>query len=783
MAEAAPRKRRRPAKACEQCRQRKVRCDLNVPCGPCARAKSPLDCVYRDGPFGPDGTVHHFPSDNPLPVQAQAPAAQPRPRGIGGSMLTPTSPTDVSTANNPDLQQAIRDIHTHLGLLEKRLSESKTDEVSVQRPGLERELRALTARVETLEGQLPTGSKTVNDASAPGQDRALMPALTPQLRSSTAKVKLMGPTHWCNKMQQISAIRLMAKNDPERCPNEVTTRTTVKECKEMRRSIKLQHAVRLNEPLPDLRSTIPSKQECEELVHCYLRTFESIYRVIHIPSFWMDYEEFWRESKATSSPFLVKLVLILAIGTVFRTGEVTPISDEYYLLVQKWTYAAQWWLAGPSEKSTHNLDGLQVMCLLFISRKACGMGPSPWLSAGSLMRAAVGMGLHRNPTAFPCLPTLQAEMRLRLWATVVELALQESMDLSIPILLPTNFDASAPSNLDDKDLGTDTSSESTSDLSDRLTDVSVQVLLHRSVRLRVQVLEVIHDCQGQSYKEALELGSKLRAVCRKVAALVRSAKSGGRSSSSLALTDFHAGFLDIQLHRYILALYTPFMIQAIKDPQYYYARKACLESAAAIASYADALQLPSEIPGDLPRLFVSGKGSFKGPLSLDLISVLGVEIVTQLEEEYPPCLPGLERDPLDRLAQANRDSLIQKLEHILHQLFHIMSKGIPSMKRYGLLGAVLGQIRAMKGGHDIKRAVYDAVKQSFKDCQAVLQSSGTQATGPTEGLVSGTPGQGFDFCDPILSDINMGLEDPLFDLDFQWLFSPGFDGNAISLFA
>ena len=41
------RKRRRPAKSCEPCRHRKVGCDQALPCGPCQRARKPIECFYR----------------------------------------------------------------------------------------------------------------------------------------------------------------------------------------------------------------------------------------------------------------------------------------------------------------------------------------------------------------------------------------------------------------------------------------------------------------------------------------------------------------------------------------------------------------------------------------------------------------------------------------------------------------------------------------------------------------------------------------------------------------
>ncbi|OJJ01879.1 hypothetical protein ASPVEDRAFT_98490, partial [Aspergillus versicolor CBS 583.65] len=654
-----PRKRRRPAKACEQCRQRKVRCDLNVPCAPCTRAKSALNCSYRDGTVASDsriaGQVRFDTQREPA-----SKASGSRPRGIssgGNSSLLTLTPTSSSTENGAiaatdDLTHAIRDIQDRLGSLEQHVLGSGSEETATRRPSLERQLRALAAR--------------------------------PGLKDLKKDVV-----------------------------------DTVKEGRELRRSIKAQRSVRLNDPVSGLRNTVPSREKCDELVRCYLRTFEGVYRVIHVSTFWSEYEEFWARSGADSdtSSFLVKLVLILAIGTVFYPSDGNA---EYTQQVQKWIYAAQWWLGGPSEKFTVNLDGLQTMCLLLIARKACGLGSSPWLSTGTLMRAAMAMGLHRSPTNFPSLSKLQAELRLRLWATVVELVLQDALESGTPALIPAHFDTVVPSNVDDNDLGPDTASVSASAISDQVTDTSVQILVQESVQLRMQILNVIHDGKGQSYQQALDLGGKMRAVCRSATAFLHSVNTRRRRGSSLELGEFHAKFIVCQLHWYILALYMPFLVQTRKDRQYYYARKACLESASVIVSYADTSQSPV---GDFLRLCLSGKGTFKGPLGLDVISALCLEIVTQLEEDLLPGLPGPEGNSFDGLADASRDHLIDILEQIKNHLFQTIASGTPSMKRFGLLSAVLGQIHAMKTGQDVKRAVYDAATQSFKKCLSALQMS------------------------------------------------------------
>lgn len=433
----------------------------------------------------------------------------------------------------------------------------------------------------------------------------------------------------------------------------------------------------------------------------------------------------------------MKLVLILATGVVFYPHQGNFTDHPYLELARKWIFAAQSWLTGPSEKSTVSLDGLQVFCLLLLARQACGLGPSPWLSSGSLLKMAMAMGLHWNPASFPSLSVFHSEMRARLWATVLELIVQSSLDSGTPISLPENFDDKGPKNIDDQNISPDSSTAPVPQRNDQVTDTSIQILLRRSLKLRIDVIRVIGDRSGQSYRTVLQLGAELRNVCRELASFFNS-NMPGYSFPQLRPTNFHRIFLDTQIRRYILFLYKPFMVQARWEPRYYYARKTCLESATIIASYADRVDLPNGELDDLSRLFILGKGPFKGPLSLDILSVIGFEIINQLEEEapaQPSTLPAA--DPLDELSKANRAPLIRRLEHIRDQLRQIIALGTPSMKRYNLFAAMIGQIQAMESGQSVKSAVYETLRHTLKDSHALLEANTSPAQGSIHALVGG----------------------------------------------
>lgn len=518
-----------------------------------------------------------------------------------------------------------------------------------------------------------------------------------------------------------------------------------KDCRQLRKVMKAQESVRLNHPVPDLLSTLPSRAVCDDLIDAYLRTFELIYRVIHIPTFWEEYRRFWAQPQSTSTHFLMKLVLILALGTTFYPDR----SNRMHLrrLAHTWIYAAQWWLVGPSEKSTVNLDGLQVGCLLLLARQTNSLPGTSWFSADSVLRMAMAMGLHRTTDLFPALSVYQSEMRNRLWATVLELSLLSSLDAAMP--LPSSLediDRTAPSNLDDEQFSPETERPSTWQSSKRFTDSSIQVLLLQSLPVRVEAIRLLNNQHRQemSYETALRLGNQLRSACRDISMLFDTSRNQSRHAGRTpGMTEFHLRFLDTYLRRYILFLHRPFMIQARKDPRFYLSRKVCLESCIVVASYAGHLKLPSDTLDDLSHLTIVGRGSFKGALSFDVITSLGLEIITQLEEEASTrpleASPPFVADPLDEIAKAHRAPLIRSLEHIQGQLLQIIALGNPSLKRYNFLSAILSHINAMESGQPIKPAIYESIKESLRKCHSLLMASHA-ASSPQESVESLTTG-------------------------------------------
>ncbi|QQK40079.1 C6 transcription factor, putative [Penicillium digitatum] len=770
-----PRKRRRPPKSCDPCRRRKVRCDREFPCGQCERARTSLQCFYRpavavSSPSG--GELSQFTA--PCVLEELTPPSQaidPQTHG------RPPAPTSQSQPQDHDQYQnkIVQDLQRRLRRLEERLPVPPVSRATTgPNPSVTQTqaLRHLHDRVLGAEEQLSDASRP-----SPSVNGWAIPATLPRLRVTPDKTKLFGPSHWLHTAEKFQVLGKFDAKEVEPSLQDVDARSEFasifKDCRHLRQAIKAQESVRLNHPVPDLLSTLPSRAVCDVLVDAYLRTFELIYRIVHIPSFWEEYRLLWAQPQSTSTHFLMKLVLILALGTTFYPDR----SNRVHLrrLAQTWIYATQWWLVGPSEKSTINLDGLQVGCLLLLARQTNSLPGTSWVSAGSVLRMAMAIGLHRTPDLFPALSVYQSEMRDRLWATVLELTLMSSLDAAMPLPFALqDIDRTAPSNLDDEQFDAETETLPTPQSSQHFSDSAVQILLLKSLPVRVEAVRLVNNQHRQelSYETALRLGNELRSACRDVAALFQTRQNQPRNADrTLTMTNFHLRFLDTYLRRYILFLHRPFMIQARKDPRFYLSRKVCLESCIVVASYADQLNLPSDTLDDLSHLTIVGRSSFKGALSFDVITSLGLEIVTQLEEEASTralgSSPPFVTDSLDEMAKAHRAPLIRSLEHIQEQLLQIIALGNPSLKRYNFLSAILSQIRAMESGQPIQPAIYESIKESLKKCYILLQASHAASSpqASVESLTMGTDSPlGFDLD---ASDPALGLEIP------SLLFFPG----------
>lgn len=482
------------------------------------------------------------------------------------------------------------------------------------------------------------------------------------------------------------------------------------EFNKMREVIKKAEIPALNEPVVDVMSTLPSREMCDTLVAGYMRTCEPIYRILHIPSFQQEYKSFWSGNAAKDSMFGMILLMVLAIGATFLDNE----HEKLRLLVtlKSWIVAAEWRLTSLQRRRvTSDIQDVQLACLIQLARQMTPVGNS-WTFIGALVQMAHGAGLHRDAEQFASASPFEVVMRRRLWATVLELQLQYTIDQSSAAPIGAVFyDTKAPPNYNDADISVNMESLPLERPDGNYTDSSVQRAFYSSFPLRLRIANILQDFTvPQDYNTAIDLSQDIRAAFTSISTFFDKLRPS--ENTLLTISPFQRDFIGALLQRQILILHRPFVLQARHDPRFASSRKLCFEAALSVIQYAKDIRIENDTMNDLCRMFVTVTGPLKGPFSLYFISAIAFEIFTQLEEQN-----SMTNDVLHLTQQPFLDIL----QHICDQSEHLLQIGRPNLKRYGLLTTILIQIRAMQQGTDARAAMSQWVHKNLQTIRGYFQ--------------------------------------------------------------
>lgn len=473
-------------------------------------------------------------------------------------------------------------------------------------------------------------------------------------------------------------------------------------CKQLARRIKAQRAP----PWPcPLTSDLPAKHIADALVEHYLETIETVYRILHIPSFKRDYEELWTSKLSDAAPrdtaFLVQLKLVLALGAV-------TYDDTFSLRASavEWVYEALTFLSEPVFKSRLSIQTLQTHILLLLAQELVDVGgDAVWIATGSLVRTAITLGLHRDPSGLPEMHVFQAEMRRRLWNTVLEVSLQASIwSGGPPLLSQDDFDAEPPRNLDDESLLAD---DAVPQGDDTFTDTSVARALRATFPARLQLTKALNDLASgvEDYAATLQLDGDLRQAFKTMRQTLQ------RCASPSSVPVFAATAVDFIVLHYLSSLHAPYLGPSAHDSAAYaFSRKVLLDSSlqlwAAVGTSSSAADAHVNL---LARLARCGAGFFR-TASFRAAQVVTAELRAQLREEEAGLVPL-------------RADLLAVVEESRLWSVRCVEAGETNVKGCLVTGMVAAQVEMLRKGagwEETERAVMRGAEEALDCCLGVL---------------------------------------------------------------
>jgi hypothetical protein len=482
-------------------------------------------------------------------------------------------------------------------------------------------------------------------------------------------------------------------------------------------------------PTPEL----PAKAIADALVECYLDTSESILRVLHVPSFRRDYQAVWDTSRTPDSAFLVQLKLVLAIGA--------QTYDSIFSLrpyAMQWVYEAQTWLSAPECKSRLGIPFLQTIILILLAREAAGVGEDMvWANVGYALRVAMYMGLHRDPASLGPRTTtvLVAEMRRRLWNTILELVLHFSLTAGAPPGISLDdFDTEPPGNFDDDQLTGQEDGVPIPKPSDQFTQMTMTVALRNMFPQRLAIVKYLNDLSSRGpYTETLKLDTELREAYKTLTRTLQVCKIPSQGAYDLSLRT-----IDLLLRRYFIGLHLPFFTPALQEAAFAFSRRVVVESAVRI--WRTAFRHPPSMPAnettdDDPFARIAISGSNFRTLAVQSFVVITLELKTLLREEESLGLGPIEL----------RSDLLLVLQDYKAWAWKSIEIGETNTKGY-LMGCMAdAQVEASRRGMTEDEVVAFAVKaaeEAEERCLVLLGEKELRGRQPQEGTPMGSAADG-----------------------------------------
>lgn len=324
----------------------------------------------------------------------------------------------------------------------------------------------------------------------------------------------------------------------------------------------------------NLVSLVPERTVVDQFVQLYTSTFEETYRVLHLPTFWKDYEIFWNSPEESKPEFVAVLLLILA--TVRCMSPTEPWSfdrngSSARTEAISWIQACDTWLQQQSQKH-RTVAMYQVMCLRVLAASSNSLKiKQAKLFAAGLLEYFKAAGMHRDPSLLEgrC-STFDKEMRRRFWSTVMELELQSSLDRGTPSsLTSTPFDCKPPLNINDEDLMVDAVRSPIPKPSDEYTSTSYLHIASKSISLRITLCSLINDPRSSlGYDQVLWYEQQINEELATIPKWNDYKNNGHNQASAL---------LDLQLRQYLIMLHTSFSRRS-HSSQNCYSRMVCFET-------------------------------------------------------------------------------------------------------------------------------------------------------------------------------------------------------------
>ncbi|KAF5549400.1 transcriptional regulatory [Fusarium napiforme] len=209
-------------------------------------------------------------------------------------------------------------------------------------------------------------------------------------------------------------------------------------------------------PVDQILALVPPRKIVDRYISQYFNTFDSL--IIHRGKFLAEYASFWVNPSAVSIIWVGFLFSVMSMAVSLQKKEAgmhgLSASELQTTLETYRTLTIHCLVAGDYlRSSTHTVETL-LLHFAVDQEADADANIGNWVLMGVIIRIAMRMGLHREPSHWPNIRPLQAELRRRAWIALYSIDFFTSTQIGLPrIIKDSQCDARPPSYLLDSDIG------------------------------------------------------------------------------------------------------------------------------------------------------------------------------------------------------------------------------------------------------------------------------------------------------------------------------------------
>ncbi|RAL16191.1 Zn(II)2Cys6 transcription factor [Aspergillus homomorphus CBS 101889] len=341
----------------------------------------------------------------------------------------------------------------------------------------------------------------------------------------------------------------------------------------------------------EILATLPPRRDIDELVAGFFNRQNfpiAVPPIIHEPTFIREYEEHWRDPSQTNLIWLGLLFSILGITMLAyhqygEPPEYEGLSESLFQFYRMRT--AQCLLSGDIAKCLpYTVETLRLNATAELNRKDDNRR-GLWIMTGVLVRTAINMGYHRDPSHSSSISLMQAEYRRRTWLSVTSMDDMTSFGTGLPRAMSGIYtDTMEPRNLHDWELSDDAVNIPPSRPLTEPTPVTYLIVKGRLCRAIGRVADLNSNPTPTSYESVLEIDNLLYVAYDDFPPHMKPTHHLEQSQTSSPRALYANLNLWSMYHRAMCTLHRKFMARAKTNRHFKFSRDRCISSALALLS-------------------------------------------------------------------------------------------------------------------------------------------------------------------------------------------------------